>query len=50
MPIYTSYISLGCLDITAPELNFETHKSLLKQNFNFEKFELDKFFKNHKIR
>ena len=45
MPTYTLYISLECL-----ELNFETHKNLLKQKVDFEKFELGKFFKTHKIR
>ena len=41
---------LPILDIITPELNFETHKNLLKQNVDFEKFELGKFFKTHKIR
>ena len=50
MPTYTIYkVSLGCLDITAPELHFETHKNLLKQKVNFEKIRTCNFFTNHKI-
>ena len=49
-PTIPNIFSLGCLDISAPELNFEAHKNMLKQKVNIEilNFELGKVFTNHK--